>query len=53
MDWTLAILGRSFSVKPGTRPTVSGARGGDIQQFVDGVDNVVGEPRPRCRASSA
>jgi hypothetical protein len=32
---------------------LSGARGGDIEQFVDGVDTVVGELPPRCGASSA
>ena len=45
LGWTFAILGRSSSLGPGTRSTVSGARGGDIQQFVDGVDTVVGELR--------
>jgi len=45
LGWTFAILGRSSSLKPGTRPTVSGARRGDIQHFVDGLDAVVGELR--------
>lgn len=47
LDRTLAILGRFSSLKPRTRPTLSGVSGGDIQQFVDAVDTVVGELRPR------
>src|ERR1700694_1780083 len=50
LDRTFAILGQSSRLKPRTGPTLSGARGGDIQRFVDGVDTVVGELRPRCGA---
>lgn len=52
LDRTFAILGWSARLKPRTRPTLPGARGGDIQQFVDGLDTVVGELRSR-RANSA
>src|ERR1700686_34641 len=34
LDWTVAILGRSSGLKPGTRPPVPGARAGDLRQFV-------------------
>ena len=52
LDRTVAILGRSSSQSL-TRPILPGARGADIQQFVGGVDTVVGELRPRCGASLA
>jgi hypothetical protein len=52
LDRTFAILGRSTRLKPRTGTTLSGASGGDIQEFVDGLDTVVGELRSR-RANSA
>ena len=53
LDWTFAIPGRSSSLKPGTWPTVSGARAADIHQFVDRLGCAYSYPRRPLPATSA